>query len=522
LRKAFRRTLFDVRLISKVLWGEIAETVFCRAGFISKEFVIRNEAKSSSAPRPGLGLALALLWGYFSAVFLLGEYRLPIDFGPGRWLLSIVIVLLAGHLVGRRVVKTQRISASRLTNLRLMAAVTIIGLIGADITYSMYLNSMKTSFDLNKARVFDQNVWVSELYPKIYYPTERNFALHKPNVIVSGEPFGNFYSEPMRQSPTLMASVLERSAVTIRINELGFRESSDISSAEIFTLGDSFTFGWGVNEHESWPGLLETQLDQPIYNLGIHDASPRQELELLKFVLKKHSGELRIRKLLWMIYEGNDLEDDYSEKVRRYDASEHVPLANGTLIDAAQKLLWTLKRQSVIHKIRRGQITWKTVTGGSASDPYEVDGVRLVYPLYHSQQLGPRLFSSTYVSLAGTSSDYVETHWNREALESVFAEMKSLADEFDFEVAVITAPTAARLHGPHFYNFPEISKRPHFLDFVIALSESAGFPTVDLFELLQPYAGNELLYFRDDDHFNHRGNALAAELIEQELFTAQD
>jgi hypothetical protein len=386
LRKAFRRTLFDVRLISKVLWGEIAETVFCRAGFISKEFVIRNEAKSSSAPRPGLGLALALLWGYFSAVFLLGEYRLPIDFGPGRWLLSIVIVMLAGHLVGRRVVKTQRVSASGLTNLRLMAAVTVIGLIGADITYSMYLNSMKTSFDLNKARVFDQNVWVSELYPKIYYPTERNFALHKPNVIVSGEPFGNFYSEPMRQSPTLMASVLERSAVTIRINELGFRESSDISSAEIFTLGDSFTFGWGVNEHESWPGLLETQLDQPIYNLGIHDASPRQELELLKFVLKKHSGELRIRKLLWMIYEGNDLEDDYSEKVRRYDASEHVPLANGTLIDAAQKLLWTLKRQSVIHKIRRGQITWKTVTGGSASDPYEVDGVRLVYPLYHSHR----------------------------------------------------------------------------------------------------------------------------------------
>jgi hypothetical protein len=182
-------------------------------------------------------------------------------------------------------------------------------------------------------------------------------------------------------------------------------------------------------------------------------------------------------------------------------------------------LLWTIKRQSIIHKLRHGQITWKTSRDGGISDPYTVDGVSLVYPLYHSQQLGPRLFSSYYIDLAGKSADYVEDHWYRAALESVFADMKSLADEFDFEVAVITAPSAARLHGPYFDNFPEISERPHFLDFVIELSEAVGFSTVDLYELLQRYAANELMYFRDDDHFNHRGNALAAELIEQALFS---
>ena len=80
----------------------------------------------------------------------------------------------------------------------------------------------------------------------MYYPTERNFALHKPNVLVSGSLFGNFYSTSMLNSPTLVDSVLEKHAITIRINELGFRESSEIGAAEIFTLGDSFTFGWGV------------------------------------------------------------------------------------------------------------------------------------------------------------------------------------------------------------------------------------------------------------------------------------
>jgi lysophospholipase L1-like esterase len=335
---------------------------------------------------------------------------------------------------------------------------------------------------------------------------------------VSGSPFGNFYSEPMRNSPTLTGSVLEKFEVTIRINELGFRESSDIDSTEIFTLGDSFTFGWGVNEQESWPGLLETRLNRPIYNLGIHDASPRQELELLSHVLRQHGGTLRVRKLLWMIYEGNDLEDDYTEEVQRHDASVKVPLTRGTLIDAMERLMWTIKRQSVIHKLRRGQITWKTSKDNDASNPYNVDGVSLVYPLYYSGQLGPRLFSSTYVDLAGESAGYVENHWNRAALESVFRDMKSLADQHDFEVAVILAPTASRLHGPYFDNFPEISERPYFLDFIRELSESAGFSTVDLYELMRPHAGRELLYFRDDDHFNHRGNALAAELIEQNLF----
>ena len=322
----------------------------------------------------------------------------------------------------------------------------------------------------------------------------------------------------MRHSRTLVQSVLERRPVTIRINELGFRESSDISAAEIFTLGDSFTFGWGVNEAESWPGLLESRLGRVVYNLGIHDASPRQELELLKHVLKQQGESVQIRTLLWMFYEGNDLEDDYTETVQRLDVPVPVPLTDGTLLEATENFLWTIRRQSVIHRLRRGEMRWRVPAEDESSNPYSVDGVSLAYPLYHSEKLGPRLFSSTYVALAGEPASYVATHWNREALESVILEMRDLADEHDFDVAVITAPTASRLHGPSYENFPEISERPHFLDFVLALSRSAGFATVDLYELMKPYAETELLYFRDDDHFNPRGNVLAADLIQQKLF----
>jgi len=472
--------------------------------------------------RPTLGLALASIWAYFSAVFLVGEPSLPFAIGLWLWLLSIVVFLLIGNLLSAWVVRSKVLPAAQLVNFSLFGVMLIVCLGVLDITYSMYINSMASGVDSTRSRLFDENVWAGELYPKIYYPTERNFAVHKPNVTVSGNLFGNFYSESMLDSPTLVSSVLKKYPITIRINELGFRDSNKIDDVEIFSLGDSFTFGWGVNASESWSGLLESGIGRPIYNLGIHDASPKQELELLKYLLEQQGANIRIRRLLWMIYEGNDLEDDYSEVVQRHDTPATVSLTKGTLIEAMERLLRTIKRQSVIHRLRQGAVKWKTQTDDESVDPYSVDGVSLVYPLYYSEQLGPRLFSGWYTDLAGESASYVENHWNRAALEAVFRDMKSLAIEYDFEVAVIMAPSASRLHGPYFESFPEISGRPHFLDFVSDLADSANFETVNLYELLQPHAGTELLYFRDDDHFNHRGNALAAELIQQELFTKQD
>jgi hypothetical protein len=481
-----------------------------------------NQINRFQQARPKAGLTLALIWAYISAVFLVGEPGVPIAIGFWRWLFFIVIALLAGNFLAAWAMRRQVLSGTQLANMCLFGSMLTICLLALDIAYSMYLNSTVSGADAMQSRVFDENVWVSELYPKVYYPNERNFALHKPNVAVSGSPYGNFYSEPMQSSPTLVGSVLEKTPISIHINALGFRESTNLSAGEIFTLGDSFTFGWGVNASDSWVGLLERQLDKPIYNLGIHDSSPKQELELLKYVLQEQGENIHVGQLLWMIYEGNDLEDDYSEEVQRYDPSVKRPLIQGTLIDAAEKLMWTIKRQSVINRLRHGQITWKQPVDGKSAGPYSVDGVTLVHPLYYSPELGPRLFYQSYVDLAGEPASYVENHWNREALEGVFRDMELLADEYDFEVAVIMAPSASRLHGPYFENFPEISEKPHFIDFLAELSDSAGFQTVNLYELMKPYANSELLYFRDDDHFNHRGNALAAELIQRKLFTDRD
>jgi lysophospholipase L1-like esterase len=59
-------------------------------------------------------------------------------------------------------------------------------------------------------------------------------------------------------------------AYTASINSLGFRDREFVlphgSNYRIVAIGDSFTYGWGVEVEQSWPKLLERELN----NRGLH------------------------------------------------------------------------------------------------------------------------------------------------------------------------------------------------------------------------------------------------------------
>ena len=95
--------------------------------------------------------------------------------------------------------------------------------------------------------------------------------------------------------------------------------------------------------------------------------------------------------------------------------------------------------------------------------------------------------------------------------------MRALSQHFGFEVTVIVAPSDARLHGADFDEFPKLSDKPYFVDYVIDLAGRQGFKTVNLLTLLQPFARRELLYWRDDHHWNERGNAVVADLLKNHV-----
>jgi hypothetical protein len=59
---------------------------------------------------------------------------------------------------------------------------------------------------------------------------------------------------------------------TVTIDERGFRRNGQATpthGSPILALGDSFTFGDQVSDHETWPAHLERRLNVPVWNAGV-------------------------------------------------------------------------------------------------------------------------------------------------------------------------------------------------------------------------------------------------------------
>lgn len=461
-------------------------------------------------------LATAAFTMYLSAALLLDEDPFGFRFDRAHWAVLAVAAGLVAWLVMRWLVARGRLTSQTVAVAAVNLSLGFTLLIAVDLGFTLYLARETSNIDSqDAARSIDPHLLIAEYYPNLYYPTNKNFRLHKPDLTIIGTSFGNFYHPSMLQSSTLRDSVLEAHRTRIEINSLGFRERHRIEDARIFALGDSLTFGWQVNADESWVGQLETLIGEPIYNLGIHDASPRQELLLLEDLLQRHGEQTRIAHLLWLIYEGNDLEDSYATERPAMPGRSMLRALDDTILRPIAHIPHALKSQSFITRLRTGQASLRDQTQ-EAHD--SIDGVPLAHPLYVSEALGPTLFYRPHIEQAGQPESYTRDHPNRPALEETFQEMAALSRKVGFAVTVILAPTATRMHGPYYDEFPRLSERPHFLDLVRELADEEGFQVVDLHALLAPFASKELFYFRDDDHWNPLGNQRAATLIAREAF----
>ena len=95
--------------------------------------------------------------------------------------------------------------------------------------------------------------------------------------------------------------------VSYRVNSLGFR-GDDLDFARpgsVMFLGDSFTFGLGVNDDEVFAELLNQSSDLTHLNAGVPGYSNDQQLLLLDTLM-----EYRPAKVIWVVYLGNDLLDN--------------------------------------------------------------------------------------------------------------------------------------------------------------------------------------------------------------------
>jgi hypothetical protein len=91
----------------------------------------------------------------------------------------------------------------------------------------------------------------------------------------------------------------------LRLDGHGFRNPTDLTSADVIVLGDSFIEGLQVAAPELISARLAERLGQKVANLGRTGYGPQQELQ----VLRRFGLGLHPRTCIWAFYEGNDLQD---------------------------------------------------------------------------------------------------------------------------------------------------------------------------------------------------------------------
>jgi hypothetical protein len=118
-------------------------------------------------------------------------------------------------------------------------------------------------------------------------------------------------------------------SLMVGINNLGFRGpdvSVKKSRKRIMLLGDSFTFGWGVQQDETWADLLQKKFPQvEILNLGKGGTHPGDHVQTARKAIPVLKPDL----IIWGILQGNDL--GQLIRVMAFERGQEVPSIPQTL-----------------------------------------------------------------------------------------------------------------------------------------------------------------------------------------------
>lgn len=482
-------------------------------------------AASHTAPNRWILLASLAAWSFAAYLVIV----LPVDrFLPAinRWQvagpLSLVSCALA-CVAMRRLAVRAAMSGERLKDITLMFVILLFCPLAVDAGFTAY-TQFNSKFRVDQRRLFQQRVldprvWDGELMPVTYHPTEANFWLYKPEQIRRATVYGEHYYTELSRHAVLKNSVLEAREIEFIIDRYGLRNVDDPAGAAVFALGDSFCFGYHVTQNATFTALMKRRLGEPVYNVGVSSTAPMQQFLLFEYLLRTHPDVFKPKRLLWLIFEGNDLDGSYeARRPTRATSRSLGDIFAGTVVGAAADIPALIRGQSIIRLVSSGQMVFTgKMARKTAINHYELDGATLAYPVYHSPRFGYAIFRQDYLDQAAQSKLDVVNHPNRPRLVDTFRKMQALAKNHGFAVTVVIVPTNVRVYKDYFEDLPPISDQPHFSNFLKELAGEVGFAHVDLGELLAPYAANELIYYRDDTHWNERGHELVADLLAQSL-----
>lgn len=345
----------------------------------------------------------------------------------------------------------------------------------------------------------------------LYYRPDDMFYLLWPgrfekNVSYEGEIFGDL------AAMSGVKNYRETRRTVFKTDSFGFRTDKIATEdvLDVIILGDSFGAGTDTSQEKILGSLLTGKYGFKTYNLSIPNSSPWHELMDLKTELKR----LRTKPgtvVLWTIFTGNDLDEEYSDVMEPYHPQDPFKYLYLNLIN--------YKSHSPIQRLLTHYTFFKPLPFTEYETPERV----FARDFLNKKKI---LFYHNYEQRRKRTIVDILRHHNFKKLNRVFDEMKRFAGSEDLTVAVVLIPSKEEV-----YSWVIDGGRPWSSDtkpspFSVAVSElgrAEGFYCLDLKPFLISESkrlyddSGEILWWYDDTHWNGRGHAAAASIIYENL-----
>lgn len=334
-------------------------------------------------------------------------------------------------------------------------------------------------------------------------------------------------------------------AYTAKINSLGFRDRefdlNDKDSIRIISIGDSFTYGWGVENDQSWPKILEKGLlalgyNIEVANLGRPGGFPRTYAEVAKKAIPFLKPDLTII----AVSQGDDIaqlkKSDIKNHIKKVKTSASSEIRrNATMFfkrvyPNAYILISSYRNRAAIRTQPLADI-WKTqvnrlIEGFTPQQRSRFESLdKHVKKVFMDGGLNPSLLeiSITLPEYFLETFDINNAHVHNLILDMAkyFYEIKQIANKHNSHVIVVPVP-----YGPYvshrdfetrqrlgFKLVPEMMTSNSADDAIRLACERSGVQFISVTDGFRKKAANFPLFFELDGHLNSEGHEQFANLL---------
>lgn len=278
-------------------------------------------------------------------------------------------------------------------------------------------------------------------------------------------------------------------------DHLGFRNiGRDYDSSKYFFVGDSFTYGARIKRNETFCGLIEKEMHEPMINLGV----PNYGITQYKIVINKYIPKNDLNKTVFLGIFANDLTK---------------PLSKEFLSNFYKKTGWNeyLKNISFSDRFSKSRsltynilLILKSKLFNMFSKPEKVASNGLIINI---------------ANLGGTRKHYIENKHYIDVENEIKNLLKDIESRKDIKLIVLLFPSKGSTYKQEYIKLFDdngLSDEEQGYARLQNLFKNYSIPVYDLTDYFRSN-NNQILYFKKDQHWNEAGHELAFNFIKEQV-----